>query len=110
MEGVSVHFLPARFDILDWNVKAVASSAFNRNMKSSGNRSRFLRTALFKLDVLTPQNCEVSVEHDASLADEIDFAGNERVGDDALSFWNCHCSRTTYTERLAAQMRMGMMM
>jgi hypothetical protein len=41
-------------DVPDWNIKSWVSSRSRMKEKSSGNRSGFRPTALFRLKVLTP--------------------------------------------------------
>jgi hypothetical protein len=45
-----------RFEVPDWNLKEGSSSAVSWNMKSSGKRSRFRCTALFRLLVRMPSS------------------------------------------------------
>ena len=46
--------VPPHLDLPNWNLKSLNSASVNRSMKSSGKRSRFRLTALFKLPVVTP--------------------------------------------------------
>lgn len=47
---------PPRFKIPIWNLKVRCSLRLKTIMKSTGNRSRFRDTALFRLPVVTPYN------------------------------------------------------
>jgi len=46
--------VPPHLDLPKWNLKSLNSASVSRSMKSSGKRSRFRLTALFKLPVVTP--------------------------------------------------------